>query len=88
MKIFEEGRFYQLSMQKSNTVDFMRAYHAKIGHSYLFRDRLFDQGENTHLVRVFRIFFVDFVHPKVIDEVEEFEMSGEEFAYEINAPFL
>jgi hypothetical protein len=50
---------------------------AEVGHTYLLGDGFLYEGEHVELVHVSWVLFADLVKPKEIDQVYQFEMSGQ-----------
>ena len=63
-------------MQLCDSVDFVTADDAQIGHYDSFGCRFFNNGKHVHFMSIVRVSFADFVHPEEIDEINQLKMSG------------
>ena len=75
-------------MEVGHSVDLVRPNHAQIGHPDLLGGGLLHQRQHAELVVVARVFLAYLVEPEVVDQIDQFEVSGQQFADQLHTPLL
>lgn len=88
MEVSKEVRLQELRVKICDTVDLVRTDNTEIGHTDFLRNAFLDQRKNVHFVGITWILLTNSGQPEVVDQINEFQMSGQQSLQEFDAPFL
>lgn len=88
IELLENGGLEELRVQGSDTVDGVGADDGEVRHSDLLWPSFFDQTHSHDLLVIARVSLPQFLEIQVVDVVDQFQVSGQQAANQVNGPLL
>lgn len=84
----ENSIFQELRMKSCDTVDSVRANDSEVSHSDFLWVSFFDQGHSLNFISVSWVLLLKFSQINMVDQVDELQVSWQQFSNEVNGPLL